>query len=147
MSRFKLSQKSLNRLEGVHEDLVLVTKRAIEITPYDFGIPEKGGLRTVAFQKELYAQGRTKPGKIVTWTMNSPHILGHAVDYVVNVDGKYIDGDTAEELKYYNQVADAFLRAGAELNIPIIWGGTFRNRRGESRPDSGHVELNSYFYK
>ena len=27
-------------------------------------------------QKELYEQGRTKPGRIVTWTLKSNHILG-----------------------------------------------------------------------
>ena len=147
MSRFKLSEKSLQRLEGCHEDIIKVTKRAIEITPYDFGIPEKGGLRTVEYQKKLYAQGRTTAGKIVTWTMHSPHLLGHAVDFIVYIDGKYVDGDTPEELKYYNAVAGAFLQAGAELNIPIVWGGTFRDKSGKPRPDSGHIELNSYFYK
>lgn len=36
--------------------------------------------RTLAEQKELYAQGRSKSGKIVTWTLNSNHIGGRAVD-------------------------------------------------------------------
>lgn len=31
-------------------------------------------------QKELYAQWRTKPGKIVTWTMQSKHLSWQAVD-------------------------------------------------------------------
>lgn len=33
-------------------------------------------------QAWLYAQGRTRPGNIVTWTMNSIHITGFAVDLV-----------------------------------------------------------------
>ena len=39
MSKFKLSSTSLGRLEGVDEELVAVVKRAITITPIDFGIP------------------------------------------------------------------------------------------------------------
>lgn len=31
-------------------------------------------------QKELYAQGRTKPGQKVTWTLHSRHMDGEAVD-------------------------------------------------------------------
>ena len=38
------------------------------------------GKRTQHRQKELYAQGRTKPGKVVTWTMHSRHLIGDAFD-------------------------------------------------------------------
>ncbi|WP_445147328.1 hypothetical protein [Dyella sp. Tek66A03] len=34
------------------------------------------GYRTHAEQDALYAQGRTKPGNVVTWTRNSRHIGG-----------------------------------------------------------------------
>ena len=75
---FKLSQRSLNRLIGVNENLITVVKRTIEISEVDFMVVE--GLRTKQRQEELYAQGRTKPGKVVTWTMKSKHIDGLAVD-------------------------------------------------------------------
>jgi hypothetical protein len=48
------------------------------------------GLRTIAEQNELYAQGRTKPGKIVTNAKGgeSNHESGLAIDiYMVNCDG------------------------------------------------------------
>jgi peptidoglycan L-alanyl-D-glutamate endopeptidase CwlK len=32
-------------------------------------------------QRNLYAQGRTAPGAIVTWTLNSKHVLGRAFDF------------------------------------------------------------------
>ena len=41
---FKLSQRSLDRLEGFKPDLVNVVKRAIELTTVDFGVIE--GVRT-----------------------------------------------------------------------------------------------------
>lgn len=131
--KFKFSQRSIDRMKGVHPDLVSVCHEAIKITPYDFGI--SCGVRTKEEQAELYAQGRTKPGKIVTWTMDSRHISGHAVDFVV-----YQDGKVTWEEKYYDQVGGAFLEAAAKLGIPVTWGGSWK------RPDRPHVELNRGFY-
>lgn len=37
-------------------------------------------------QKALYAQGRTKPGNVVTWTRNSTHMYGLAFDIVLLID-------------------------------------------------------------
>ena len=42
---FKLSKRSLKRLQGVNQDLIDVVNRAIVITEIDFGISE--GLRTI----------------------------------------------------------------------------------------------------
>ena len=44
--------------------------------------------RTPGEQAELYAQGRTKPGKIRTWTLKSKHLTGEAFDFVIMVHGK-----------------------------------------------------------
>ena len=52
---FRLSQRSLDRLEGVKPDLVNIVKRAIELTKVDFGVIE--GVRTEERQKELVAKG------------------------------------------------------------------------------------------
>ena len=41
---FKLSQRSLDRLKGVDENMVAIAKYAIGITKVDFGIPYLGGL-------------------------------------------------------------------------------------------------------
>ncbi len=81
---YSLSQRSISNLRGVHPDLVAVVHRAIEITTQDFIVIE--GVRTQERQDELWAQGRTKPGPIVTWTKDaSSHGIGkdgygHAVD-------------------------------------------------------------------
>jgi hypothetical protein len=50
--------------------------------------------RSEARQRWLYAQGRTRKGKIVTWTMDSRHRWGLALDFVLvrNVSGR-IDWD------------------------------------------------------
>ena len=63
---FKLSKRSLSRLEGVNEQLVEVVKEAITLTKIDFGVTE--GLRTLEKQKELVAKGASK-------TMKSKHLV------------------------------------------------------------------------
>jgi len=66
-----LNQRSLTRLEGVHEDLKKVVTRASEITEVEFVVTE--GLRTKARQAQLFAAGASQ-------TMNSRHLTGHAID-------------------------------------------------------------------
>jgi peptidoglycan L-alanyl-D-glutamate endopeptidase CwlK len=134
---FRFSQNSLNRLHGVHPDLVKVATLAIEKTTVDFGISQ--GVRTKENQAELYAQGRTKPGSIVTWTLNSLHLpqkdgYGHAVDVVAFVKGK-----VSWEESFYKIIAKAFLEAAEELKIPVTWGGTWK------KPDLPHFELGKVY--
>lgn len=136
---FKLSKRSLDRLVGVNEKMVAIVKRAIEISEVDFMVVE--GLRTLKRQEELYAQGRTKPGKIVTWTMKSKHIEGLAVDIApINSDGQIAWND----LKKFDKMAEAMFKASKELNINIRWGRDWdmdgiRGEKGET--DSPHFEL------
>jgi peptidoglycan L-alanyl-D-glutamate endopeptidase CwlK len=44
--------------------------------------------RTQEEQNNLFAQGRTAPGNVVTWTLNSKHLAGDAFDFVILVNGK-----------------------------------------------------------
>lgn len=132
---YVLGAKSLERLQGVDERLVRVVKRAIQLTTQDFSVLE--GVRSVARQKELYAQGRTKPGKIVTWTMRSKHIEGKAVDLVPYP----LDWNTASK---FDAISKAMFAAAAELNVPLRWGANWDGdgkprERGES--DSPHFEV------
>jgi len=137
---YSLGQQSRARLEGVHPDLVKVVELAIKKTATDFLVLE--GVRTPARQKELYAQGRTRPGQVVTWTLTSNHFakadgFGHAVDLApYPVDWN--------DLKKFDAIAKAMFAAGAELGIKIRWGADWDQdgrprERGES--DSPHFEL------
>ena len=137
---YSLGAQSRARLAGVHPDLIKVVERAIKITGQDFMVLE--GVRTLARQKELYAQGRTKPGKVVTWTLNSRPIpkadgLGHAVDLVPFP----VDWNT---LSKFDAMAKAMKAAAAELGIPIRWGADWDNDgkpREKGETDSPHFEL------
>lgn len=119
---YKLSQRSLNNLKGVDEDLVAVVKRAIEITEIDFGITE--GIRTLDRQEELYKKGLSK-------TIKSKHLIGRAIDVVA-----YVDGKVNWEEQYYYTIATAMKSAATELNVNIKWGGDFK-----SFFDGPHFEL------
>lgn len=136
---FKFSQKSLDKLKGVHPDLVKVVQKALELSTIDFGISQ--GVRTQAEQDELYAQGRTKPGPIVTWTRNSNHLAkkdgyGHAIDFMVFKDGKV----TWDE-QYYPIVVKAMLNAAQSLGIKIVAGANW------NKPDLPHIELDQKYYE
>ncbi|WP_336195575.1 M15 family metallopeptidase [Hafnia paralvei] len=122
MSFFRLSQRSESRLQGVHPDLVKVTRRALELSPVDFGITE--GLRTHERQKQMVAQGSSQ-------TMNSRHLTGHAVDVVA-----YVGSDISWDMSLYQQIAQAFKQASAELSIPVEWGGDWKTLK-----DGPHFQL------
>ena len=53
---FKLSQRSITNLDGVHPDLVKVVHTVIEKTSTDFGVIY--GVRTLEEQKELFEKIR-----------------------------------------------------------------------------------------
>lgn len=134
---FVLGPKSLEKLHGVHPDLVKVVHRAIQLTPVDFSVIE--GLRTVERQRELVAHGASK-------TMKSRHITGHAVDLAA-----FVAGEIRWDWALYLQIASAMQKASAELGIPVRWGGTWKKLSdtpaisakvlSRSFPDGPHFEL------
>ena len=109
---YKLSKRSLARLEGVDERLVRVVKRAIELTTVDFGVVQ--GLRTVEEQRELVAKGASQ-------TMKSKHIDGIAVDLMA-----YVGGKASWELSLYDNIADAMKLAAMEEGVAIRWGAAWQ---------------------
>lgn len=108
---YKLSQRSLDRLEGVDERLVAVVKQAITTTKIDFGVIQ--GMRTLEMQKELVAKGASQ-------TMKSKHLTGHAVDLMA-----YISGRGSWELNLYDDIADAMKEAGDALGVRLRWGAAW----------------------
>lgn len=113
---FKLSNKSLDRLKGVHPDLVKVVKRAIELTEIDFSVGE--GLRTIERQKELVAKGASQ-------TMKSRHLTGHAVDLYA-----FVDGAVSWEWKYYAKISESVMKSAKELGVDVEWGGNWKMKDG-----------------
>ena len=83
------------------------------------------GSRTQAEQDALYAQGRTKPGPVVTWTRKSRHIGGRAIDLTL-FSGK----NPVWESKHYYTAG----KVGKELGL--VWGGDWKRTK-----DLPHFEL------
>lgn len=108
---YSLSQRSIDRMEGVDERLVECVKRAIELSEIDFGVTQ--GLRTIEEQEALVAKGASK-------TMKSKHIDGLAVDLMA-----YVGGRGCWELNVYDEIADAMKAAAKELDVPIRWGAAW----------------------
>jgi peptidoglycan L-alanyl-D-glutamate endopeptidase CwlK len=127
MGAFKLSQRSIDRMAGVHPDLVRVVMRAIELTTMDFGITQ--GLRTIEQQREYVRDGKSR-------TMNSRHLTGHAVDVVA-----YRKGAVTWTASDYDPIAAAFKQAARELGVPIVWGGDWKTFK-----DCPHFELDRIHY-
>jgi peptidoglycan L-alanyl-D-glutamate endopeptidase CwlK len=131
---FVLSKRSEFNLVGVDKRLVDVVKLALELTKIDFAVIE--GLRSREKQHALYAQGRTSPGKIVTWTMRSKHIDGLAVDL--------LPATGWDDKKGFDEVARAMKEASWKLGTHIRWGSDW-NQNGVAREkgeyDRPHFEL------
>lgn len=145
---FRFSRTSLDRLATVHPDMQRVTKRALELSPVDFSVTQ--GRRTLDEQKRLYGKGRTaaqcraagvpesyaKPSeRVVTWTLNSNHLSGNAVDVAPFVNGA-LQYDDSGKLGLWPKIAAAFKQAARELDVPIVWGGDWKKTI-----DRPHFEL------
>lgn len=110
---FKLSKRSIDRLDGVHPRLVEVVKLAIKLSSVDFGVSE--GVRTKERQRMLVEAGKSK-------TMNSRHLVGEAVDLFA-----YVDGKASWDWPHYEKINEAMQEAARQLNVKITWGGSWRS--------------------
>ena len=108
---FKLSERSMAKLEGVDSRMQDVVKEAITITKIDFGVI--CGMRTEDEQRELVAKGASK-------TMKSKHLDGLAVDLMA-----YIGSRASWELNLYDDIADAMAEAARNNNVKIRWGAAW----------------------
>ncbi len=100
-----------------------------------FGVVARiiSGTRTYKEQDALYQKGRFgSPGPIVTNAEGgeSNHNFGIAWDVGLFRDGEYLDGDTAEEIGWYEAAA------AAVSAVPLEWGGNWTSFR-----DVPHYQL------
>ena len=125
--------RSLRNLEGVHDDLVKIVKKAFEMAEEDgrliFKITE--GVRTAERQKELVEQKKS-------FTNSSRHIpennacgLSCAVDVVA-----IVNGTVSWEMKHYAVIASFFKLAAFSLDLEVEWGGDWKTFK-----DGPHFQL------
>lgn len=120
---------SLARIEEAHpavrQDLIDILQEAETRLTGAYSLRYTWVLRTDEQQNDLYAQGRTRPGEIVTWAKagESWHNYGLAVDIcLLHESGKMVSFDTQADfdgdgVADWMEVVGMFKRRGWD------WGG------------------------
>ena len=131
---FKLSQRSLGRLDGVKPLLHSVVTTAIGLSNVDFGCI--CGLRTEAEQADLVARGASQ-------THKSKHLTGDAVDLMAYV---YANGASRAswELNLYDDIADAMKEAAVREGVKIRWGAAWHIDDLRSFEGTAEEAMNAY---
>jgi peptidoglycan L-alanyl-D-glutamate endopeptidase CwlK len=119
-----MDARSERNLIGVHPDLVRVVRAAAKKSK--FIVTE--GLRTKARQAQL-VKARA------SWTMNSRHLTGHAIDIAA-----LVNGEVRWDWPLYDNIASEMKKAAASLGVSIIWGGDWKKK------DGPHFELDRRKY-
>jgi peptidoglycan L-alanyl-D-glutamate endopeptidase CwlK len=117
-----LDARAARALEGVHPDLRRIVLRAAALSPVAFTVTE--GMRTLERQRKLMAVGASQ-------TLRSRHLTGHAVDLAAKVGGQI-----RWDWPLYDQLAVSMKRAAAEEQVPLDWGGDWKDFR-----DGPHYQL------
>ena len=125
---FRLSERSMKRLVGVHPRLVALAREAIALSPVDFMIT--GGLRSRERQVALVRAGASR-------TLNSRHLTGHAIDVAALVEGRI-----RWDWPLYGRIATAFKQVAIRLDTPLVWGGDWPKLR-----DGPHFELDRKVFR
>ena len=117
----KFSTRSLDRLGTCHGDLQDLFKEVVKY--FDITITE--GHRSSVRQAELYAQGRTGPGQIVTNCdgvirksrhQSRPSVAVDVVPYPVDWDNAY----------RFHELAGWVQCIAMGMGVHVIWGGHWR---------------------
>ena len=118
MSEYKLSKRSLKRLNKVNPLLIAIVVDAISKSPYDFGIPKFGGYRTAAEQNALYNK-RPRVTYKDGYRNMSYHQTGNAFDIYA-----YVNGKATWDKKYYEPIARHIQQiAMNKYGVQVTWGG------------------------
>lgn len=117
-----MSSRKIEDLDPKLQDLYGCFKSRMEDACIDFIVTCT--YRSPEEQSDLYAQGRTKPGQKVTWTLKSKHCERKAFDIAILQNGKitwepgpYVDAGKVGE------------------SVGLEWGGRWKT------PDRPHFQL------
>ena len=128
MTSFHFGQRSRRELETVRCELRAIARRALVLSPVDFGVID--GARTIEQQEQHVASG-------ASLTLDSKHVVGIGRDESDAIDVvAWTGGAISWEWKYYQQIALVMKQAANELNLKLVWGGDWENFK-----DGGHFEL------
>lgn len=129
---FKLSNRSINRLKGVHPRLIDLIVTSLKKSPIDFGIPQLGGVRTAEEQNDLFDK---KLSNCDGYDNESYHQSGKAVDVYAWHNRK-----ASWEPHHLNIIAGVILSTAKDMGLTIRWGGTFGSDDFKGW-DLGHYQI------
>lgn len=136
---YKFSINSKRELNTCHKDIRTVFNKAITLSDIDFGISE--GHRSKERQQELYAQGRTKPGRIVTYVDGIKIMSKHNYYPSMAVDiFAWVDNRVSYEVKDLAYIAGVILSVAKEMRVNMRWGGNW-DRDGVIIDDQRFIDL------
>lgn len=106
---FRLSRRSQRELDGVDAKLQVCVGGAILLTRTDFMVFD--GIRTRQEQQDHVKNG-------TSWTMNSKHLHGQAVDLVPYIHGEL----TWENYHAFQEIARCMRMVARHHRIDLFWG-------------------------
>jgi peptidoglycan L-alanyl-D-glutamate endopeptidase CwlK len=128
-----MTHTGLQRLEGLQPDFkIAVTALLASLADIGLFVCVVSGLRTIQQQNQLYAQGRSTKGAIVTNAKGgqSPHNFGTAVDLAPLTPKGEINWNDRQGFMTIGKIAKEH---------GLVWGGDFK-----SIVDLPHVESPSW---
>lgn len=105
------TESSEAMLDELQPALAKVTRRALAISDIEFQVVH--GMRTRTQHNEFWRKG-------VTIGNQSTHFYGHAVDLMPIIEGR-----PCVEAEVFDDVAMCMKLAGADLHVPLRWGGAW----------------------
>lgn len=125
-------------MDGIDPRLLAILYEALQEAVDDFAVT--CGVRSARQQHDLWKQGRSKPGRIVTqldgYERRSKHQvdletgLGRAADVVI-----LVDGEASWDFGRYGALAKTMKAVARRHGVEILWGGDWPSR------DGPHFEL------
>lgn len=145
LEAFPFSEVTKIRLKGLYPDFLLrvvaVLNEMYKTHNYRMGVAD--GVRSFEKQRQLYAQGRTAPGPIVTNAKPgySFHAYGLAADCAFLGTDPFLESLRASDSKQASFLWSEYGKIAKQFGL--IWGGDFRLKNGAS--DSPHIECSYGF--
>ena len=116
------STSSRNRLLTCDSRLITVCSELIRY--FDFSVIQ--GYRSNEEQDALFAQGRTAPGRIVTYKRGGESV--HNTNPSRGIDlAPWRGGIVWDDENLFHEMAGAFLYIAAQRGIEVTWGGHWPN--------------------
>jgi peptidoglycan L-alanyl-D-glutamate endopeptidase CwlK len=119
---YKLSKRSLERLQDVDSLLIAIAVDSVRESPYDFGIPLHGGKRTSAEQNALWKL-RPKVTNKDGYIKKSYHQSGKAFDIYA-----YVNGKANWDIEIITAIARHIQKVALNrYKVNLKWGGDWKN--------------------